>query len=123
MAGPRLVSDPEQSSAVSEAPFRRPWHAPELYNQIVQAGLDGARAMANFDNGRLRMVSNVYVRVDVVLGIYEKVLCPFQAGATTWEGIFGGAGKREKLQYAILCDPAAGWQAPEQWAVFDCSDS
>lgn len=84
-AGPRLKDTAEaghRSDAVSSA-ARKPWLAPDLYAQIVKAGLDGARALAAHDNGRLRMVANAYVRIDVVLAMWEKVnalaSCPAHA--------------------------------------------
>lgn len=45
------------------------WAAPEVYSMILKAAHDGAQAMMDSPKGHLmRMVSNVMVRVDVVLG-------------------------------------------------------
>ena len=45
------------------------WAAPEVYSMILKAAHDGAQAMIDSPHGHLmRMVSNVMVRVDVVLG-------------------------------------------------------
>ena len=45
------------------------WAAPELYSMILKAAHDGAEAIVRSPSGHLmRMVSNVMVRVDVVLG-------------------------------------------------------
>ena len=45
------------------------WASPEMHSMIVKAAYDGAQAMMNSPSGHLmRMVSNVMVRVDVVLG-------------------------------------------------------
>lgn len=45
------------------------WATPEVYSMILKAAHDGAQAMMNSPKGHLmRMVSNVMVRVDVVLG-------------------------------------------------------
>ena len=45
------------------------WAAPEVYSMILKAAHDGAQAMIDSPQGHLmRMVSNVMVRVDVVLG-------------------------------------------------------
>lgn len=78
-AGPRLKdADKPLETFGSGHPHihpedRKPWLAPKLYDQIVKAGLDGARALAAYDNGRLQMVANAYVRIDVVLAMWEKV--------------------------------------------------
>ena len=45
------------------------WAAPEVYSMILKAAHDGAEAIVSSPSGHLmRMVSNVMVRVDVVLG-------------------------------------------------------
>lgn len=45
------------------------WASPEVYSMILKAAHDGAQAMMNSPSGHLmRMVSDVMVRVDVVLG-------------------------------------------------------
>lgn len=45
------------------------WAAPEVYSMILKAAHDGAQAMIDSPQGHLmRMVSDVMVRVDVVLG-------------------------------------------------------
>ena len=45
------------------------WNVPEVYSIILKAAYDGAQAMMDSPKGHLmRMVSNVMVRVDVVLG-------------------------------------------------------
>lgn len=45
------------------------WVAPDVYRMILKAAHNGAQAMMDSPNGHLmRMVSNVMVRVDVVLG-------------------------------------------------------
>ena len=45
------------------------WDAPGVYSMILKAAHDGAQAMVDSPSGHLmRMVSNVMVRVDVVLG-------------------------------------------------------
>ena len=45
------------------------WDAPEMYNMILKAGYDGAQAIMDSPKGHLmRMVGNIMVRVDVVLG-------------------------------------------------------
>ena len=36
---------------------RAPWHCPELHQRILSAALDGARAMAAFQDGFLSSVS------------------------------------------------------------------
>ena len=47
------------------------WAAPEVYNMILKAAHDGAEAMVSSPSGHLmRMVSNVMVRIDVVLGAH-----------------------------------------------------
>jgi len=37
---------------------RTPWHCPELHQMIVSAALDGARAMAAFQDGFLSSVGS-----------------------------------------------------------------
>lgn len=46
-----------------------PWSSPDTYNLIVKAAHDGAAALVASSEGHLlKMVNNVFVRIDVVLG-------------------------------------------------------
>lgn len=45
------------------------WASPQMYSMILEAAYDGAQAITNSPSGHLmHMVSNVMIRVDVVLG-------------------------------------------------------
>lgn len=55
--------------------FRVAWRSPEYYAQIVKAGLDGAKALAQ--DKRLRVAADAYIRIDIVLAAYEKVGAAF----------------------------------------------
>ena len=61
---------PDEVAITSWRPFEL-WSAPEVYNMILKAAHDGAQAMVDSPSGQLmHMVSNVMVRVDVVLGAH-----------------------------------------------------
>lgn len=65
------VATGETPDEIATTPWRsfELWEAPEVYSMILKAAHDGAQAMMDSPDGHLmRMVSNVMVRVDVVLG-------------------------------------------------------
>ncbi|KAK9806624.1 hypothetical protein WJX73_001273 [Symbiochloris irregularis] len=73
-SGPKLketIESPPSPDAVYPED-RRPWPAPALYDQILKAGLDGARALAAHEHGKLQLASQAYIRIDVVLATWEK---------------------------------------------------
>ena len=72
--GPRLADSNYDEDTNTVYVKREPWVAPELYAEIVKAALDGARAIAAYGDGKMRIVSNAYIRVDIVLAAFEKVI-------------------------------------------------
>lgn len=47
----------------------KPWHSQDTYNMIIKAAQDGVQAIVNSPEGNLmRTISNVFIRMDVVLG-------------------------------------------------------
>ena len=50
------MSAEEHGVSAKLAQDRAPWHCPELHQMIVSAALDGARAMAAFQDGFMSSV-------------------------------------------------------------------
>ena len=135
---------PDEVAVTSWRPFEL-WSAPDVYNMILKAAHDGAQAMINSPSGDLmRMVSNVMVRVDVVLGAQwdsqgKITLWPMvnemdwlnSAGMLTnfWKGSLPAANTSEgqAVPFGLLAEDSSGevkfLQEIQQSAGFKIADA